>query len=117
MNLDKYFFRKYDRKNYNCTHFVCEVWQELKGFDLSGPLAGFLHDPDERHVLLNDLRAMRRLTAPESPCVALFKANRAPPHVGIYINRRVLHIQERGVEYQPLEVVKFGFQSVRFYTC
>lgn len=117
MSIDKFLFRKYNRKKYNCAHLVAEVWQELTGRDISRALQGFLRGQGETTAILSELRAFRRLPAPKSPCIALFTAKRLAPHVGIYIKGKVLHIQRRGVEYQPVEIASEGFRKTRFYTC
>lgn len=116
-SVDDYLERTYNRKTYNCAHFVCEVWQALTGEDISGALRGFLNGRGEGRAIINDLRKFKRLDAPESPCLALFHATRQAPHVGIYFKGRILHIQPRGVEFQPVEVVMLGFKRMGYYKC
>lgn len=117
MSIDKYFERKYNRKTYNCAHLVCEVWRDVTGRDISGAMRGFLNGRGEGRAILSDLRAFSRLEAPESPCLVLMQAHRQAPHVGIFIRGRVLHIQPRGVEFQPLDVVSIGYRKIGFYKC
>lgn len=117
MTIDAYLNRTYNRKTYNCAHLVCEVWKDLTGDDISVALRGFLNGRGEGRAVLSDLRKFKRLTAPQSPCIVLFHANRQAPHVGIFLRGRVLHIQPRGVEFQPLDVVSLGFKRIGFYLC
>lgn len=117
MSLDKFFFKTYNRKYYNCAHLTCDVWQELTGQDLRDAFRGFLNGRGETRAILKDLRRFRKLDAPVSPCIVLFQSSRMAPHVGVFVRGKVLHIQPRGVEYQPVEVVAVGFKHTRFYTC
>lgn len=118
MSIDKYFTRVYDPNNYNCAHFVCELWAELKGPEMGELLGGFLCKPSERVARKSDLKRFRVLTKPESPCVVFMQAPKAVTHVGIWLRGKVFHIlSDRGVQYQPLEVATIGFKQVRFITC
>lgn len=115
MSIDAFFNRKYDRNNYNCAHFVCEVWESITGEDLTHKLAGFLRSPDDRRAVLSDLRVFKRLDRPESPCLALMQRRGSAPHVGLFVRGRVLHIHEMGVEFQPIDVASRGFEKIGFY--
>ena len=115
-SIDRYFFRKYSRTNYNCAHLVCEVWKDWTGVDISGPMCGFLTGRGETKAILSNLRNFVKLDVPESPCVALFRSPKLSPHVGIFIRGKVLHITPRGVQYQPPCVVSFLFKRTDYYT-
>jgi len=115
MSIDKYFERTYNRKRYNCAHLVCEVWKDITGEDLSQQMRGFFAGSGETTAIIGDLRNFQKLLKPVSPCIVLFQSPRMSPHVGMFIRGRVLHIQQRGVEYQPLDVVSMNFKRVSFY--
>lgn len=115
MNLDNLYDRKYDSANYNCAHFVCEVWKQIKNEDISTVLNGALKAPSHRLMDAHSLRAFRRLQAPSSPCVALFQLHRREPHVGIFLDGRILHLTENGVEWTYQETILVNFDKVRFY--
>lgn len=118
MSIDRYLDRQYDAQRYNCAHLVCEVWADLKGESMAQTLRGFLCGPAHREARISDLRKIRLLERPETPCVVLLQSPRQPPHVGVWIRGRVLHLPERGsAQFQPLDVVRIGFRSVRFFTC
>lgn len=118
MSIDKYFGRRYNRSKYNCAHFVCEVWADLKGNQLADALREMLCPPSARRVVLSDLRAVRFLKSPEDPCVVYMTSRLNAPHVGIWIRGKVLHIVDnQGVQYQPLDVASLGFKRVRFLAC
>lgn len=116
--IDKYYGRKYDSQTYNCGHFVRDVWQDLTGRDISGPLTGFLAGPGERRAILTDLRAFERLATPQSPSIVLFQGFRVAPHVGVYLRGKVLHIsKEYGVRFDRIEFAGAGAKKTSFYTC
>lgn len=118
MSIDKYFNRRYDSATYNCAHLVCEVWRELKGDDMANALQAMLCAPKKRRAVLSDLRRIKVIDKPQSPCVVFMQAPLMPPHVGVMVRGRVLHITKgRGVQFQPLAVVTAGYKSIRFLTC
>lgn len=117
MSVDKYFSKRYHRSNYNCAHFVCDVFEDLRGASVSEVLRAFLCAPKNRKPSKRDLLKAIVLENPVSPCVVLMQ-RRDETHVGVYLRGRVLHILERGgVQFQPLEVATLGFTKVRFFTC
>lgn len=118
MSIDRYMTRRHDPRTYNCAHFVCEVWSDLRNPEIANILRGFLCGPTKRIARKSDLYGVRLLDKPEDPCLVLMQRPRSPPHVGVWLRGRVLHLQEKvGVQYQPIEVVSIGFKKVRFFTC
>ena len=115
MSIDELFDRTYHRQKYNCANFVCEAWKEIKGTDISEliePLScGHPYKPSSKDNRLF-LECLRK---PENPCLALFQANKKQTHIAIFINRKILHITENGVEWNYLENVLLLFNKVRFY--
>lgn len=118
MSTDKFLSRVYHPSRYNCAHFVCEVWEHLKGPGMADALRGFLCAPSERRAILQDLRRLVILDKPEDPCVVFMQANNGRTHVGLWHDGRVLHLPERGRPcYQALKIASLGFRRVRFFTC
>lgn len=117
MNFDKYFGRVYHIRNYNCAHLVVEAGTDVFGPRIGEMLRAYLCAPSERKSKLSDLKLGRWLKKPVDPCVVLFQAPGRIAHVGLFYKGKVLHINERGVQYQPLDVVSFGYPKVRFFTC
>ena len=116
MNIDWAFAKVYDEVNYNCLHFFSEVWEAVTGEDPRSRLTGLLEGGlDGRRVMAAHRRAWTALARPEAPCMALMQRPRSTPHVGIYLDRSILHIQPRGVEFQPVDVASLGFTKVSFY--
>lgn len=117
ISLDGFFDRMYHERNYHCVHFTTEVWKALTGQDLQAAFEGLLGAPRERRVRRTQLEPFRRLDRPVSPCIALLRRGRCPPHMGVYKDRRIIHIGRCGVEFQPVDVVRAGFDEVEYYLC
>lgn len=118
MSTDQFFKRVYDAKNYNCAHFVAEVYHAETGIDISKKLAGFLLPPDERTVQTSIRHEFKRLDAPIESCLVVMHRPRTSPHVGLFLRGKVLHLTEtNGVQYMPLEIATLGFSTIRFYSC
>jgi len=115
--IDKYLNRTYNERSYNCAHFVCEVWAELKNPEIADILASFLCATYERKALLSLRHRINILSKPIEPCIICLQAKGLPAHVGIWWHGKILHINRKGVYYQPLEIVRLGFQQIRFFVC
>jgi len=92
--------------NYTCYEFACEAWQHITGISLSGRMQDFL----------NGIGSFEQLEAPVSPCIAfLYRSDKSPTHVGLFIEGRILHLGYRGAQYAPLDLLMTTFKEVRFY--
>jgi hypothetical protein len=109
------FFNRVHTKNYNCLDFVREVWLELTGRDIIERLPGLLDESKGKRAGLSGIRQFTRLEKPRNPCLVLMQRAHTEPHIGIYLNRRILHLHERGVEFQPLLVARAYFTSIKYY--
>lgn len=114
-SIDPLFFHEYDIDKYNCVHFLCDAWKHITGEDLAARMSGWLCAVSEKRFLKEQVRQFERLAQPVSPCIVLFQAPGESPHVGLFYRGKVLHIEQTGVQYMPLNVVAFGFNRVRFY--
>lgn len=117
MSIDKFYRRKYNSDNYNCAHFVCEVWEHLTQNKITEQMQGFLLPVANRRAPFSLRREFTRLLTPESPCIALMLRPGYASHVGIFIDGKIFHIRKTGVEYQPVDVASFGFKTIRYYKC
>lgn len=117
MSIDPLFSKRYDKAAYNCAHFLVDAWRHVTGEDLGDRLAGFLRPPAARVVDWGQRHGFAPLDRPRSPCIVAMHRPRTVPHVGMYYRGRVLHLHERGVEYQPLDVASRGFTKLRYYAC
>ncbi len=115
MNLDSLYAKTYHAQDYNCAHFVCDVWRALTGRDITEIMQGFLLPArTARQSLRRDLKILR---LPESPCIALMTSSVADPHVGIYLNRKIIDITSVGVRMTPVDVASVLHQRIGYYQC
>lgn len=117
MNYNKYFDKVYDGKNYNCVHFVCEIWEDCgKGPGMRRALGGVMTGPQERQFHLIDLRSLQIESSPQEGIVAYMR-RKGQVHVGIWTDGKILHLSKDGVKLEPLDIIRLSFPSVRFLTC
>lgn len=95
MNVDKYLAKRYSEHEYNCGHFVVELWQDITGEDISD-LVGLFRDALAHSTFLTRIRGRQKLERPETPCVAIMQSH--VPHAGIVIgSNELIHITHSGV--------------------
>ena len=109
------FQKRYDASTYNCAHFLRDSWLSVTGEDLSIVLSGFLSPKEDRAPDRKLLRRFERLENAVSPCVVMMRHGVARPHVGMFLEGRLLQIQENGVTWLPLQIATAGYPNVRFY--
>jgi hypothetical protein len=115
VNTDEFLDRRYHAKDYNCAHFACDVWAAATGTDLRESLSGFLTSPARRRADLGQLRRVKWLARPESPCL-VWCQRPGQSHVGVFLRGKMLHLLEQGgVQFMPLHVATVGFNKVRFF--
>lgn len=114
-SVDRYLFKRYDKKAYNCRHFAREVWLELTGEDIAERITFFWDDPDKSHIAKSDVQAFRRLHEPCNPCLAMMRNPKSPPHLGIYLDGRILHLDGDGAYYIRPEVVRQFWHSLTYF--
>jgi hypothetical protein len=115
LSVDLYLSRRFDRVSYNCLDLAREVWLGETGEDLGERLRGLFVPVAERKIEARHFRAFERLAAPVSPCLVLMRRPKAEPHMGVFLRGRVIHAQERGVEWMPIELAAFGFSTVEYF--
>lgn len=101
---------------YTCWDFACEVWTALTGKSLPIGHVDVSRPSAELHALAKQYApAMSRLEAPRSPCVVLLQRKRINPHVGIYYQGKVLHLNPSGAVYESLHSVCARYTEVSYY--
>lgn len=112
MNINEFFSRKYDATFYNCGHFVIEVWEFLTGEDISLCATSFqtrnIKDYRDYHI------QRQRIKKPNDPCLVVMRSVDAVPHVGIFVEGRVLHIGEDGVRFDRIPFLKNTYKLTYF---
>lgn len=117
MNIDQFFNKKYHKDNYNCAHFVADVWQELTGKCIDEALRCFLMPVKDRQVPIDLRRSFKRLSCPQEPCIVLMRRPKDDPHVGIFFDGKVMQITESGVSFLIVPVATATFKKVDYYQC
>ncbi|ELY1734221.1 TPA: hypothetical protein ACF36D_002693 [Acinetobacter baumannii] len=110
--------RQYDEDHYNCVHFVHEAAMDLYGIDRAEALELFMQPKGKITFLSSRLKLLNPLPMPKEGCIVAFhpRQRNKPPHVGLFRLGRILHLQESGVSWMPIQVVQaFGFNRVSFY--
>lgn len=92
---------------YTCFDLTREVWLDLTGHDLNLIF--------ENGITATAMRHFSRIQKPVSPCLALLYRPRFDPHIGVYIDGRILHLGARGVQFSMPDVVKMGFPEIIYY--
>lgn len=106
---NRYTSRTFDLQNYNCAHFVREVWLDHCGVDLGDYVPRPLTYASARaafakHESLFLRDKLVELREPEDPCLVLITHRLEMPHCGILVAGKLLHLSKSGeVRYEPLE--------------
>lgn len=118
--VDKYLAKKFSIGNYNCWHFVRDVWFELTGHMLYDytPAKTNKHELElaaidaTHHFVETDLQSADKLL----PLIVLFRRPKDAPHIGVLYLGKVLHMRPQGVRWEPLQIARMSFDRVNFYT-
>lgn len=115
INVDS-FLDRVPGPQYKCFDFVREVWAESFAVDLGDQLQGLAAALDDRHVVLSELRGFRKLLVPSDPCFVIFQRRRSTPHIGIWYQGNVLHLQGgQSAQYSRLKDVALRYTRTTFY--
>ncbi|MDQ2139592.1 hypothetical protein RBI14_15610 [Alcaligenaceae bacterium B3P038] len=113
MSIDDLLDRQYDRRRYNCLHFAAESWERLTGDKrLNGVREQDIQGSATREVF----RSFQKVKGPTiEPSVALMETRLGDVHIGVCLNRCLLHISEGRPEMFPIETFSQQFSKFRFY--
>lgn len=114
-HLDKYLSKTFNHRNYNCYHFVREVWLELTGIDLGDQAPETVSAQSYTEKALQVANTLERLQSPSDPCIVLLQRARIEPHIGVYVDGKVLHLTRTGAYFMTLNQVTPGYPTVSFY--
>ena len=110
------FLDRVPRPGYNCFDFMREVWLYLKGEDLADKFTGLIGDFANRRLNLSAVKGLKHSSKPiADPCFVVMQKKNCDPHCGVYLDGRILHMKEEGVEFQPPVVARYYFRNLRYY--
>jgi hypothetical protein len=101
--------------DYNCMDFTREVWLYLTGEDVVEKLKRLEGSFLNRKVTLSGLKGFTKLARPISPCFAVMQRFKFVPHVGIYIDDRILHMHDKGVALREPNIAQSYYQRIVYY--
>lgn len=106
MNVDRLLIEASKPKpnRYNCFDFAREVWREATGEDLGDRVPDAINR--YRQAVERNAETRFRLAEPESPCLIVFPARRATPHIGVYYGGKVLHYQDKQAYSERLDAME-----------
>lgn len=114
-SIDQFLGRQ-PKPGYNCLDFVREVWRDGLGReDVCQTLTGLQGAFAGRRANISGVKSFRRLKGPANPCFVVMQRFRCVPHVGIWLDGRILHLTDKGVQFQPLIVARAYFTGIRYY--
>lgn len=114
-SVDKYLGWTFNLRTRNCWTMARAVWYELTGCDLEDLTPA---EPTKAECWFVTNRAKKRfveLPLPISPCLVLMQRREDIPHIGVYINGKILHLRPAGVVWQLAEIATMGFPVVTYY--
>lgn len=120
VHADDFAGRRFHPARFNCWHFVAEVWERATGRELPdltpsrGELRGAV-DAAAGSGGFVQLLGTGRLEPPQVPAIVLFRRDPDPPHVGVWLRGRVLHLVPSGARSEELRQVCPG-STVTFWT-
>lgn len=113
MSIDTLLSREFDRKTYNCLHFAGECWAHLTG---DRRLQCVREAAIEDQCLTELFRGFRKYSEPtEQPSITLMDTLDGKTHMGVCYRRRLLHINEAGCQFLPVDAFTSMYKNMRFY--
>lgn len=109
------FLERIPGAQYNCMDFVREVWLYLFDEDVVEKLKRLHGDFSTRRVTLSGIKGFTKLTYPISPCFVVMQRKLFVPHIGIYLDGRILHLGNRGARFEFPYIARSYFLKVSYY--
>ncbi len=112
--FDSLFFKDYDKQGYNCLHFTVDVWKSLFGIDVSFILPK--ESTDIRFWDRTPFKKFKLLKKAKNPCFVLLRSTQpTATHFATFIDNKILHITEQGVQYLPPEIISVSYNKMLYY--
>jgi hypothetical protein len=115
VNVDDFMFKRFVEDEYTCMEFTRDVWLACTGEDLRQRLGSLLQARTQRLLRPTLHHSFKRLPGPVDPCLVLMTQMGRDPHVGVFVQGSLLHLNRTGPEYLPIEIAGRGFTLFRYY--
>jgi len=116
MELDHFYLKNYDSQNYNCAHFIADVYSHIYGKEAKRLISKFILPFESSVSKLSIRRHFKQIKTAQENCLVVFHGRRSDNHVGVFIMGKVFHINSKyGVQLQSLSTLEIGFDYVKFY--
>lgn len=113
--VDPYLQKTLQPTKYNCWHFVQEIWKDLTGIDLGDQTPENHSAESYKKTAVAFAATLEKVPHLQDPCIVLMLRERVQPHIGVYYNGRLLHLNARGAEYRPIDQVTASYTTVQYY--
>lgn len=116
IDVSKYIGKQFHPTNYNCFHFVQDVYKDLFNIDID-----ILNNNKEYNreyfftKYYQEEHKFQECAFPEENSIVWMEKTLKVPHVGILSDKHVLHLGVRGVKIERLNNVLKTYDTVRFY--
>lgn len=110
------FNKSYDKDKYHCVHFAIDAAKELYNKDYTDAFIGLTAPLDIASKKYADARSKgKRISEPSNGCIVLMKSITGDNHVGIYHDRKILHLTDLGVHFVSIHLLKFSYSRFKYY--
>lgn len=100
-------------RGYNCYNFAREAWHAVAGEDLGDRVPAAAREFQAAFAAGEATRAP--LADPVDPCLVVFPARRASPHIGVYTRGKVWHYDAGQAMGERLADMLARMGEARFY--
>lgn len=111
--MNQFLSKVYHATEYNCSHFVRDVWLFLTGNDIEDLVVAW--NCGQLPQAMKSRKGLTRIDKPQQPCIIMLQRPNEPPHVGVYIERKIFHMTaDGGPILQDLSQASQGYK-VSYY--
>jgi hypothetical protein len=87
----------------------------MSGEDIGDKLQRLVGDHANLKVTASGMKGFQKLSKPISPCFVVMQRLNTVPHCALFIDGRIFHLKESGVEFRELSLAKWSYTNMRFY--
>lgn len=99
--------------NYNCSHFARDVWKHCTGHDFTDLVTSW--NCGQLEAAMKSRKHLQEIEKPGPLCLVLFHRPKDPPHLGVMIQGKVLHLTADGARYEPEYNIMLTYKSRKYY--